>query len=285
MTMELGNNRYGKARVRLLKVLRDQVAHHIFDWTVQILLRGDFDATHITGDNSGVLPTDTMKNTVYSLARRSSATTMEEFAQELVDFLLSRNPQIRSAEVEIKSDLWKRLSIAGTAHPSTFMHGSEERQTARVEHTQGGSPSVTAGFENLILLKTANSGFEGFLRDDLTTLPETADRLLGTAVRASWTYHPGATKFDSLRHTIREAMLATFAAHNSRSVQQTLFAMGEAAIEACSEIDAIDLTLPNRHALLVDLSRFGQDNPNQIFVPTEEPFGYIEARVQRSATA
>ena len=285
MAIELGKNRYGKARVRLLKVLRAEMAHQIFDWTVQVLLHGDFGATYTTGDNSGVLPTDTIKNTVYSLARRSSAATMEEFAQELVDFLLSRNPQVHSAEVEIKSDLWKRLSLAGTPHPSTFMHGSEERQTTRVEGTQGGAFSVTAGFENLILLKTASSGFEGFLRDDLTTLPETADRLLGTAVRASWTYRPPATEFDSRRHTIREAMLATFAAHNSRSVQQTLFAMGKAALDACPEIDAIDLTLPNRHALLVDLSRFGQDNPNQIFVPTEEPYGYIEARVQRSATA
>ncbi len=285
MTIELGKNRYGKARVRLLKVLRSETAHQIFDWTVQVLLRGDFGATYITGDNRGVLPTDTIKNTVYSLARRSSAATMEEFAQELVDFLFSRNPQVHSAEVEIKSDLWKRLSIAGTAHPSTFMHGSEERQTTRVEGTQAGALSVTAGLENLILLKTANSGFEGFLHDDLTTLPETADRLLGTAVRASWTYRPPATEFDLRRHTIREAMLATFAAHNSRSVQQTLFAMGEAALDACPEIDAIDLTLPNRHAFLADLSRFGQDNPNQIFVPTEEPYGYIEARVQRSATA
>ncbi len=285
MTIELGENRYGKARVRLLKVLRDEAAHEVFDWTVQVLLRGDFDATHTTGDNSNVLPTDTMKNTVYSLARRSSSRTMEEFAKELVDFLLGRNAQVRSAEVEIKSDLWKRLSVAGEPHPSTFMHGSGERQTTQVSRSQGGEFTITSGFENLVLLKTARSGFEGFLRDDLTTLPETADRLLGTAMRASWTYRAGTGNFDRLRGKIREAMLAAFAGHNSRSAQQTLFAMGEAALHACAEIDAIDLTLPNRHALLVDLSRFGQNNPNQIFVPTEEPHGYIEARVQRSATA
>ncbi len=285
MPIELGENCYGKARVRLLKVLRDEATHEVFDWTVQVLLRGDFDATFIEGDNSAVLPTDTMKNTVYSLARRSSSKTMEQFAMELVDFLLSRNRQVRSVEVEIKSDLWKRLNVAGTPHPSTFMHGSEERQTTRVERAQGGELAITSGFENLVLLKTANSGFEGFLRDDLTTLPDIADRLLGTAVRASWTYRSGASDFDHLRRAVRDAMLTTFAGHNSCSVQQTLFAMGEAALGACAEIDAIDLILPNRHALLVDLSRFGQDNPNQIFVPTEEPHGYIEARVRRSATA
>lgn len=285
MTIELGENRYGKARVRLLKVLRDHAMHEVFDWTVQVLVRGDFDATHTTGDNSGVLPTDTMKNTVYSLARRSSARTMEEFAKELVDFVLNRNRQIWSVEVEVRSDLWKRLSIAGQPHPSSFMHGSEERQLTRVERAPAGAFRITSGFENLVLLKTANSGFEGFLRDDLTTLPETADRLLGTAVRASWTYRTESSDFDRMRRDIREAMLATFAGHDSRSVQHTLFAMGEAALHACAEIDAIDLALPNRHALLVDLSRFGQDNPNQIFVPTEEPHGYIEARVQRSVPA
>ena len=285
MSVELGENRYGKARVRLLKVLRDEGEYEIFDWTVQVLLRGDFDGTYVTGDNTGVLPTDTMKNTVYSLARGSSARTMEEFAKEIVDFLLSRNAQVRSAEVEIRSDLWKRLSVGGQPHASAFMHGSQEQQTARAQRSQAGEFTVISGFENLVLLKTADSGFEGFLRDDLTTLPETADRLLGTAVRANWTYRRGVSAFDRLRHDIREAMLATFAGHHSRSVQQTLFAMGEAALGVCAEIDAIDITMPNRHALLVDLSRFGQDNPTQIFVPTEEPHGYIEARVQRKGTS
>lgn len=285
MTIELKENRYGKSRVRLLKVMRDAEAHEIHDWTVEVLLRGDFARAYTKGDNSQLLPTDTMKNTVYSLARSSSAGTMEEFAKELVDFLLGRNGELGSAEVTIESALWKRLSVGGLPHPSTFMHGSEERQTAAVERAREGAFRVTSGFRDMVLLKTANSGFAGFLRDDLTTLPDTSDRLLGTAVRASWTYLASALDFDDTRGVIREAMLRVFAEHHSRSVQETLFAMGEAALGACAHIDAIDLVMPNRHALLVDLSRFGQDNPNRIFVPTDEPHGYIEARLERGSAA
>ena len=285
MRIELGENRYGKSRVRLLKLVRDAEAHEIHDWTVQVLLRGDFGRAFTAADNSQLLPTDTMKNTVYSLARSSSARTMEEFAKELVDFLLGRNGDLQSAEVTVESALWKRLSVSGKPHPSTFMHGSEERQTTVVERSQHGAYAVTSGFRDMVLLKTANSGFAGFLRDDLTTLPDTSDRLLGTAVRASWLYLAPEIDFDTARVQIREAMLRAFAEHHSRSVQETLFGMGEAALLACAQIDAIDLAMPNRHALLVDLSRFGQSNPNQIFVPTDEPHGSIEARIQRGRTA
>ena len=285
MAIALGPNRYGKSRIRLLRVVRDSVPHAIYDWTVQVLLRGEFGRAYTEGDNRQLLTTDAMKNTVYSLARSSSARTMEGFATELVQFLISRDPTLQSAEVTIESALWKRLTVGGAPHPSAFMHGSDERQTAVVEQHQNNAVIVTAGFTNLVLLKTANSGFKGFRRDDLTTLPETDDRLLGTSMRASWSYREAGIDFDGERSGIREAMLRTFADHRSRSVQETLFAMGEAALQASAAIDAIDLDMPNRHALLIDLSRFGQDNPNQIFVPTDEPHGSIQARIQRGAPA
>ena len=287
MAASLGSNRYGKSRVRLLKVARSAEMHHIDDWTVEVLLQGDFTDAFTRGDNSRLLPTDTVKNTVYSLARSSGARAMEGFARELATFLLSRNAHFSAAEVTVESSLWKRLTVAGTLHPSTFMHGSEERQTVTLVQQQTGGFEVNAGFRDMVLLKTDHSGFAGFLRDEFTTLPETDDRLLGTAVSANWCYRdPGSvTAFERARHVIRESMLRVFAEHHSRSVQETLFAMGEAALDACPDIDAVDLSMPNRHAFLVDLSRFGQDNPNQIFVPTDEPHGSIEARVQRGATA
>jgi len=139
-----------------------------------------------------------------------------------------------------------------------------------------------SGFENLVILKTANSGFEGFIRDSLTTLPETKDRLFGTAVTATWRYSASDLSFDCIRVKVRETMLRTFANHESKSVQQTLYAMAASVFEEIPEVDEIQLTMPNKHCLLVDLSRFGQDNPNEIFVPTDEPHGYIEARVRRS---
>ncbi len=285
MRAQLGENRYGKSRVRLLKLVREAEAHHVYDWTVEVLLRGDFGAAFTDGDNSRLLPTDTMKNTVYSLARTSEARTMEVFAKEVAEFLVRRNPQVSSAGVSVEGALWKRLSVAGVPHPTAFMHGSEERQMTTVEQRREQAPVITSGLRDMVILKTANSGFAGFLRDELTTLPDTEDRLLGTAMSARWTYLNHEVEFDQARDAIREAMLRVFAEHHSRSVQETLFAMGEAALDACRAIDAIDVSMPNRHALPVDLSRFGQDNPNQIFVPTEEPHGSIEARVLRGGRA
>jgi urate oxidase len=281
--IELAENRYGKSRVRLMKVTHHDHGHDLHEWTVQVLLKGDFDSAHLTGDNSKILPTDTMKNTVYSTARSSKATTMEDYSKELTNFLLGRNPQVESASIRVESVLWKRLTVDGKPHPTAFMRGSGELQTTIVERAQSGVFHVLSGLENLVLLKTANSAFEGFIKDSLTTLPETKDRLFGTAVSAEWHYTSTDLDFDVLRKTLRETMLRTFANHDSKSVQQTLYAMAESALQAVPEIDDIKITMPNKHCLLVDLSRFGQDNPNEIFVPTDEPHGYIEARVRRKS--
>ena len=163
------------------------------------------------------------------------------------------------------------------------MHGSDERATVRVRQQRECPARLWAGLEDMVILKTTLSGFAGFLRDDLTSLPETDDRLLGTALRAEWEYTRPPADFFDCRQNIREAMLTTFARHNSRSVQHTLHAMAESALEAVGEIDTIELTMPNRHYLLQDLGRFGRDNPNLVFVPTDEPHGTIWARVSRKA--
>jgi urate oxidase len=281
--IELAENRYGKSRIRLMKVTRHEYGHEICEWTVQVLLKGDFDAAHLDGDNSKILPTDTMKNTVYSIARTSTATSMEEYAKELADFLLERNQQVESVSIQVESVLWKRLTVDGEPHPSAFMRGSNELQTASVEKAQGGEFHILSGLDQLVLLKTANSGFEGYIKDSLTTLQETKDRLFGTAVSARWSYTSSVLDFEVARTTLREAMLRTFANHNSKSVQQTLYAMAASALSEVSEIDEIEIAMPNKHCLLVDLSRFGQDNPNEIFVPTDEPHGYIEAKIRRSS--
>jgi urate oxidase len=281
--IELAENRYGKSRVRLMKVTRHSHGHELREWTVQVLLKGDFDTAHLDGDNSKILPTDTMKNTIYSLARTSKATSMEGYAKELVGFLLGRNPQVSSASVRIESTMWKHLTVDGEPHPSAFMRGSDEVQTASIERAQSGGFHILSGLDNLVLLKTAHSSFEGYIKDSLTTLPETKDRLFGTAVSAQWQYITSALDFEAVRTKLRETMLRTFAKHDSRSVQQTLYAMAASALEDVPEIDEIEITMPNKHCLLVDLSRFGQDNPNEIFVPTDEPHGYIEARVRRKS--
>lgn len=280
--IKLTENRYGKSHVRLMKMTRHEHGNDLREWTVEVLFRGDFDTAHTAGDNSKILPTDTMKNTVYSVARASKATAMEDYAKELADFLLARNPQVTSAAIRIESALWKRLTIDGQPHPDTFMHGSNEVQTAHVERAQNAPFAIHSGLDHLVLLKTAHSGFECYIKDPLTTLKETSDRLFGTALRANWRYTAAEFSFDSLRTKIREVMLHTFAHHDSKSVQHTLYAMAESALQAVPEIDEIELDMPNKHCLLVDLSRFGQDNPNEIFVPIDEPHGYIEARLRRT---
>lgn len=279
----VAENKYGKSRVRLVQVKHKPGWHDLREWTVEVLLQGDFDSCFVEGDNSKILPTDTMKNTVYSLARDSAAQCMEEFAKELIEFFLGRNPQVSAAEVSISEKAWDHLESGGKPHPTTFVQASEVRQTTRVERHRADRFSVISGFDNLVILKTAGSAFEGYIQDSLTTLPPAKDRLLGTAVSAKWTYQRPDLAFSSLRAKVRGILLAQFAGHESKSVQQTLYAMGKAALEEVDELDDIELTMPNRHCLLVDLSRFGQDNPNEIFVPIDEPHGNIQARLRRQA--
>jgi urate oxidase len=201
----------------------------------------------------------------------------------LVDFLLSRNPQVSSASVEVEGAMWKRLSIDGKPHPTSFIRGSGEVQTTAVSRGRTGTFSIVSGFRNLVVMKTADSGFEDYIVDELTTLKPTSDRLFCTAVTAEWRYTVVTLAFDAMRTALREAMLKTFADHKSKSVQETLYAMGRSALERVAEAGQIEITMPNKHCLLVDLARFEQDNPNEIFVPTDEPAGHIQACVRRKA--
>lgn len=277
----LAENRYGKCRVRVVRVKRNRPMHLFQEWTVEVLLTGDFLDCFEDGDNRLILATDTMKNTVYSLARETAASSIEDFALELTAFLLKKNSQVETATVSISSVPWKHLSVEDNVFPSAFLREGGELQTTVVSCAQDGRPAVSSGLDNLVIMKTAHSGFEGFLRDAYTTLPETSDRLLGTALRGQWKYDRSALPFEELNTVIRGTLLKIFAEHESKSVQHTLFAMGKGALESVPEILEIQLTMPNKHCLLVDLSRFGQTNPNEIFVPTEEPYGFIEARIRR----
>jgi urate oxidase len=278
---QLAENRYGKSRVRLVRVNRQAAVHEFEEWSVEVLLRGDFLRCFAEGDNSKILPTDTMKNTVYSLARKSAATCIEEFSEELIEYLLTHNPQVSAGEVTIEEKSWQHVDITEKPHPTTFVQTGSELQTTHVIRKRGEAVRIESGLSDLVLMKTVGSAFEGYVHDPLTTLPETKDRLFGTCLRASWTYLSHTLPFFSVRKSIRESLLTAFASHQSKSVQHTLYAMAECALAAAPQISEITLTMPNKHCLLIDLSRFGQDNPNHIFVPIDEPHGTIEARVCR----
>ncbi|MGO8760223.1 MAG: factor-independent urate hydroxylase [Terracidiphilus sp.] len=283
---KLGENRYGKSRVRLSRIARvkDPVhgdLHEFNEWTVYVMLQGDFDASFTAADNSKVLPTDTMKNTVYSVARGSKAATIEEFACELGDYLLDNHVQIAKVSVKVEEKAWERLTINGSPEPTTFRMGGPELQTAHAERERGGAWAVTSGVDGLTLLKTTKSAFTGYVVDRLTTLKPATDRIFGTRATVTWDYAAASPDFAATRVRIVAALLKVFAAHDSLSVQHTLFDMGKAALDAAPEIARIHLSLPNLHHLLADLSAFGQDNPNHIFVPIDEPHGAIEATVER----
>jgi urate oxidase len=277
----LGENRYGKSRVRVMKVVRHETYHAMKEWSVRILLHGDFVTCFTEGDNSRILPTDTMKNTVYWLARESQATTMEDFATELVDYLLLNNPQVSKASIEIEEKSWQQAIVDGAPHPTTYRLGGAELQTVKVIREQHGVTKITSGVDGLVILKTTNSAFTGYIKDRLTTLPESTDRIFGTRATITWEYRIPPKSYDETRQHSIETLIKIFSNHDSLSVQHTLYAMGKALLEGVPEIERVTLTMPNLHCLPVDLSLFGQDNPNQIFVPIDEPHGYIEAIVER----
>ncbi|HEY7077795.1 MAG TPA: urate oxidase [Solirubrobacteraceae bacterium] len=267
----LGANRYGKSQVRVVKVARTPGRHTLRDLTVDVMLEGDFAAAHTRGDNRGLPATDTMRNTIYVLANRHPIDTLESFGRALVEHFMDR-PAVVAATVRIREHPWERLGD----HEHAFQRGYGGTRVATV--SVGG---VSAGVEDLLVLRTTGSGFEGFERDRYTTLPETDDRILATVVTATWEY--GGAPADW--HAVRDRLLEAFADHYSPSVQFTLHRMGEAVLDAHPEIERIHLSLPNRHHLLVDLTRFGESNDNAVFEATSEPFGLIEGTVERAPAA
>ncbi|MFN2508719.1 MAG: factor-independent urate hydroxylase [Chthoniobacterales bacterium] len=279
---KLLGHRYGKARVRVLKVLREGEVHTLKDLDVQAMLQGDFDSSYTepSGDNTKVVPTDTIKNTVNVLALQQLAEETARFALFLGQHFLSEYPQVEQAEIEIAERPWNRLTVNGKPHAHSFRAASEPREITRVVCTRN-SHTVQCGVRDLVILKSTGSGFENYPKDKFTTLPETADRILATSFRALWSYEREPADFNAANHAIADAMLAVFAEKYSPSAQTTLFQMGEAALAACPEISQLDLAMPNKHCLLINMSPFGLENRNQVFVPTDEPHGQIECTVRR----
>lgn len=279
--MPLGPNRYGKSEIRLVKLVRHVDRHDLKDLTVSIAFEGDFGAAHTDGDNSAVLPTDTMKNTVYALARQHSLEHIEAFGLALGDHFIAGNPQVSRVVVEIRERMWERLEAGGGPAPAAFLGSRAEARTASVDYSRE-RVSMRSGLDDLLLLKSARSAFSGFLRDRYTTLKDTEDRILATALTASWLYRESGGNFTRLWGEVRQALLDAFAGHDSRSVQHTLYAMGEAVLARCREVVEIRLTMPNKHHLPVDLEPFGLTNDNDVFVATAAPYGLIEATVTRN---
>jgi urate oxidase len=281
MIVRLGENSYGKSNVRLLRVLRQEGRHDIKELTVTIRFEGDFEAAHTKGENKKILPSDTMKNTVYALARQYPVEAVEDFALHLIEHFLTYNEQVSRVRIEALENPWSRIPHGTKPHAFAFMRASgPEKRTAKLSGTREGI-TVRAGIQDLDVMKTTKSAFDGFLRDPYTTLKEDGERILSTTIRAEWLYEGDEIEFNPLWHSVRQTLLETFAAHDSRSLQHTLYAMGEAVLATFDHIREIHLSLPEKHFNLVDLSPFGMDNSAEVFLPTEEPQGLIEATLRR----
>lgn len=281
MAIRLAENNYGKARVRLLRVAKQEGRHDIRELTIGIRFEGDFEAAHTKGDNRKILPTDTMKNTVYALARQHSMETVEAFGLHLIEHFLTYNPQVSGVIVEASENLWARIPHGGKPHASAFTRAGDEKRTALLNGTREGT-AVRSGIDNLVVLKTTDSAFEDFKKDPFTTLQEASDRILSTAIRANWLYTEEDAEFGPLWHSARQMLLDAFAEHESQSLQHTLYAMGEAVLNNFDNVSEIHLSLPNKHFHLVDLAPLGMDNPGTVFLPTDEPHGLIEATLRKT---
>jgi len=276
----LKSNSYGKSHVRLTKVTRQGDLHELKEISVHVQLEGDFAACYTHGDNSKIIATDSMKNTVYVLARHHPLDSIESFARHAANHFVGTYPQVAIATVSIHEVPWQRIDVHGKLHNHSFVGGSSERRTCTVTNNRR-SILVEAGIEDLLVLKTTQSGFVAFVRDKYTTLKETTDRIFATSVTAKWKYSLPDGNWNRSFDGVRKALLNVFATHDSLAVQQTLYAMGEEALNVCPDISEIELTMPNQHRLLVNLEPFGLSNPNEIFVPTNEPYGLIRGTVSR----
>jgi urate oxidase len=280
MGIVLGPNQYGKAEVRMVHVDRTTPVHVITDVNVTSQLIGDFAATFATGDNSAIIATDTQKNTVYALARTGGFSTVEEFALRLARYFVGPYPQVTGARMEIEQYGWDRIRTPEGPHDHSFVRGSAEVRTTLVNKV-GDREQVISGVAGLVVLKSTGSEFWGFPDVPYTSLVETTDRIMATSVTARWRYSTVDLDWDGTFATIRAVMLEKFATVHSLSLQQTLFAMGEAVLQNHPEVAEIRLSMPNKHHFLVDLEKWGLDNPNMVFYAADRPYGLIEASVQR----
>jgi urate oxidase len=263
-----------------MKVTRAGKVHSLKELDVKVMLEGRFHASYTRADNRLVVATDSIRNTVNVLAKTNLGSETEMFGMALARHFLKTYKHVSRAVVDLREHCWSRISVAGKPHNHSFTEKNSARPFARIVATRR-KIEVESGMEELLILKSTASGFEDFLRDEFTTLPETKDRILATKLKATWTYIRKPKSYAATNEKILNAMLRVFANNFSPSVQVTLFEMGGAALKAAPEISKIHIALPNQHCLLVNLAPFGQENKNELFVPTDEPHGQIEGTVAR----
>ncbi len=284
MGIVLGPNQYGKAETRVVRIYRDGHEHEIRDLNVSSALRGDFDAAHLHGDQSHVLPTDTQKNTAFAYAKEQCEGQIEAYALALARHFVDDVGPVLAARVDVDEYRWERISVGGEPYPHAFVRSGQEVRTATAIIEGKGSAReswMLSGLRDLVVLKSTGSEFAGFLRDRYTTLPETRDRVLATSLTARWRFVRPDPDLADVYPRVRRLLVERFAAVHSLALQQTLWEMGSAVLEEHEEIAEIRLSAPNKHHFLVDLAPFGLQNPGEVFHADDRPYGLIQCAVQR----
>jgi urate oxidase len=280
MAITFGDNQYGKAEVRLVRVTRTPGRHELKDVNVSTALRGDFAAAHLHGDNAHVVATDTQKNTVYAFAQQFGVGEIEEFALRLGRHFVDSFDWVSGAQVRIEEYGWDRIDVDGVPHEHAFSRTGGGTRTCVVT-IEGADAWVISGITDLVVLKTTGSEFTGFPRDQFTTLPEDTDRILATAVTARWRHAGIDVDWAASYADVRRILLESFASKHSLALQQSLYYMGEQVLEAHPEIAEIGMSMPNKHHFLVDLAPFGLPNDREVYYAADRPYGLIEAAVTR----
>ncbi|MFD5400332.1 factor-independent urate hydroxylase [Streptomyces griseorubiginosus] len=280
----LGQNQYGKAENRVVKITRDGATHHIKDLNVSVSLSGAMDDVHYSGSNASVLPTDTTKNTVYAFAKEHGIESAEQFGIHLARHFVTSQEPIHRARIRIEEYTWERIETPGEARHS-FVRKGQETRLAQITY-DGSSWEVVSGLKDLTVLNSTDSEFWGYVKDKYTTLPEAYDRILATDVSGRWRFNwtddaQEMPDWDASYEQTKQHMLRAFAETYSLSLQQTLYQMGSRIIENRDEIDEVRFSLPNKHHFLVDLEPFGLKNDNEVYFAADRPYGLIEATVLR----
>ena len=279
----IGQNQYGKAETRVVRVVRDGDTHRLKDLNVSVALSGDMDDVHLSGSNANVLPTDTTKNTVYAFAHKHGIESAEAFAVHLARHFVTSQAPIRRARIRVEEYGWERIGAGDRGH--SFVRTGQETRTTEVTF-DGERWQVVSGLKDLVVLNSTDSEFWGFVKDQYTTLKEAYDRILATEVTARWRFNwtadgAPAPDWEDAYAQARRHLLDGFAQTYSLSLQQSLFAMGSRVIENVPEIDEVRLSLPNKHHFLVDLEPFGLKNDNEVYFAADRPYGLIEGTVLR----
>lgn len=298
----LSGAKYGKDNVRVLKVRKLSDTHHVVsELRVQVLLEGDIEESYTKADNASIVPTDTVKNTIYILARDADTVEpIENFGATLCDHFLSKYSHIHGAEAKIIQYKWERYVDRKNqeAHPHSFILRKGETRETHVTLKRNKGFQVDSYIVGLGVLKSTGSAFYGYNKCDYTTLAETQDRILATDILAKWSWKgplsrgdiqelSSSNTFDTVYEGVRDITINRFAHENSASVQATMYNMGQDILAKYSGVQAVHYEMPNKHYFTVNLDWFRNGkNPNDvIYAPQTDPNGLIFCTVNRTSQA